>query len=245
MPHAPVNGIQMYYEEHGSGIPLVLIHGFMGSGKVWEKIIPALMPRYRLIVPDLRAHGRSTGTRETIHHSYFAEDLVGLLDYLSIPRAHFIGSSSGGMSLLYIGTRHQERIRTLTLACATHTFDDHAKPLMRKHADESESHHPTEADRQMHGPYYKELLDAFRGFTMDPPELPFTPEDLRAITRPVLVLHGDRDTLFPVYIPVTMYQAMLNAELCILPNCGHSLPGQYTDLFLVVTTQFLERHAEA
>ncbi|MCC7352265.1 MAG: alpha/beta hydrolase, partial [Anaerolineae bacterium] len=168
------------------------------------------------------------------------------LDHLGIERAHFVGYSSGGMSLLFVGTRHQARARTLTLVSATYTFDDHAKPVMRERADAREAAARADPEnQQQRGPYFQELTDAFRGFTLGPPELPFTPDDLRQITVPVLILHGDRDVFFPVYIPVTMYQAMPNAELCIVPVAGHGVPGDPSGLFLTIISQFLARHADA
>ena len=251
MPHAPVNGIELYYEEHGTGTPLVLVHGFSGSGHVWEPMIPAFADRYRVIVVDLRGHGRSTGAPETIHHSNFAADLVAMLDHLGIDRAHFVGHSSGGMCLLFVGIEQPGRVRTLSLVNATYTFDEVAKAHMRRVVEEfSIEPEAIALSRQVHGPYHGDdywqvLREAFRQFTLDPNELPFEPADLAAITRPVLVFHGDRDPFFPVNIPVTMYLAMPNAELCILPHTEHGVPGEEPELFLTITKRFLERHLGA
>lgn len=74
---------------------------------------------------------------------------------------------------------------------------------------------------------------------------PFSPRDLGAITGPVFILHGDRDPFFPVNIPVTMYQSMPSAELCIVPLAGHDVPVSHFDLFIELTTNFLKRHADA
>jgi len=251
MPYASVNGIKLYFEEHGSGVPLVLVHGFAGAGIAWATLLPAFAERYRVIVPDLRAHGRSTGEPETIHHRFFAADLVALLDYLDIDRAHFIGHSSGGMSLLFVGTEHQNRVRTLSLVNATYRFDDVAKAHMRSIVQELPTQPAAiEASQRVHGAthgpdHWQVLREAFRQFTLDPDELPFDPLDLTTITRPALILHGDRDPFFPVNIPVAMYQAMPNAELCILPAAGHDVPVQDEALFLTIAQRFLDRHAEA
>ena len=251
MPHAPVNGIQLYFEEHGTGMPLILVHGFSGAGLAWESIIPAFADTYRVVVVDLRGHGRSTGAPDTIHHRDFGADLVGLLDHLAIDRAHFVGHSSGGMCLLFVGTEHPDRVRTLSLVNATYTFDEVAKAHMRQVVEELSIQPEAIAfSRRLHGPhhgddYWRVLREAFRQFTLDPAELPFQPADLAVITRPVLVFHGDRDPFFPVNIPTAMFQAMPNAELCILPNTGHGVPEEQTDLFLTITQRFLERHAKA
>lgn len=253
MPYCPVNDIQLYYEEfgNGSGAPLVLVHGFSGCLNVWEPTIARFKEQYRIIAVDLRGHARSSGAPETIHHEWFAQDLVALLDYLKIDRAHFMGHSSGGMCLLFLGTRYPQVVRTLTLVNATYTFDEHARRHMLYVANElaPKSEAVAQSDR-VHGVhkgngYWKVLTEAFRQFTRDPDELPFTPRDLGAITKPVFVLHGDRDLFFPVNIPVTMYQSMPNAELCIVPMAGHDVPVSHFELFIQLTTQFLTRHAEA
>ena len=251
MPHAPVNGIQLYYEEYGSGAPLVLVHGFNGAIVAWEQMVPTFAEKHRVIAVELRGHGRSTGAPETIRHRRFAADLVALLDHLAIERAHFVGHSSGGMCLLFVGTEHQERVRTLSLLNATYTFDDVAKAHMLSIVEGlPDQPDAIAAMQRVHGPthgdgYWRVLREAFRRFTLDPDELPFRPSDLSVVARPVLVFHGDRDPFFPVDIPVDMYRAMPNAELCVLPNSGHDSPAQDMDLFLTIQTRFLERHADA
>lgn len=229
----------------------MLVHGFSGSSQVWGGFIPLLTEKYRLIVPDLRGHGHSTGAPESIHHNRFADDLVALLDCLGIERAHFVGHSSGGMCLLFIGIHHPERVRTLSLVSATYTFDKHAKAHMREVADSLEYNPEGIAQSQLlhgsvHGDdYWKVHREAFREFTRDPKELPFTPEDLKGIRRPVLVFHGDRDAFFPVSIPVTIYQSIPGSELCILPATAHGLPSEQPQLFLEILQDFLRRNADA
>ena len=108
MPYVALEDAQLYYEEHGAGDPLVLAHGFTGTGEAsWTSSLPALAERYRVIAPDLRGHGLSTGAPETRHpHARFAADPVALLDHLDLERAHFVGHSAGALSLLILGTGH-------------------------------------------------------------------------------------------------------------------------------------------
>jgi pimeloyl-ACP methyl ester carboxylesterase len=243
MPYASVNGIEMYYEEHGSGVPLVLVHGFFRSCRDWDDVVPVFAARYRVILPDLRGHGCSASLPGTIRFPMFADDLVALLDHLEIARAHFIGHSGGGIALVCAGTQYQERVRSLTLVAATYAFDETAVSRMHEEvADHEAMALPDGAEAQARK---RSLVDAFRAYAEFPGGLPFRPEDLRAITAPVLVSHGDRDRFFPVHIPVAMYGAMPNAELCILPATGHSLPVEHPDLFVSLTLQFLERQRDA
>jgi pimeloyl-ACP methyl ester carboxylesterase len=247
MPYVSVNDIQLYYEEHGKGAPLVLVHGFSASGRIWDDFISAFTPNYRVIVPDLRGHGKSTGHPATIHHQCFASDLLALLDHLKIRSAHFVGHSSGGMSLLFIGRDCPDRATSLVLVSATYTFDEHAKRHMQKVAGELDLQPEAIAESsRIHGAthgegYWRVLRDVFLAFTENPEELPFRPQDLAEIPVPCLVLHGDRDEFFPIYIPVTMYQSLPHAELCILPNTAHGLPKEQPRLFLEVVTSYLDR----
>jgi len=251
VPYASVNGIRLHYEERGAGTPLVLIHGFSGTGEAWAAWIPELAGTYRVLVPDLRGHGRSTGAPDTIHHDRFADDLVALLDHLGIERAHFVGHSSGGMALLFVGTRHLRRVRTLTMVSATLSFDQHARRVMAQSCEDrawtSERIAATQQRHgETHGPeHWRALRAAFMEFSRDPYELPFLPHELRSIACPVLVLHGDRDEFFPVNVPVTMYQSLPQGELCILPATRHGLPRERPDWSVRIVADFLARHAGA
>lgn len=249
MPYFDVPDARIYFEQHGSGEPLVLIHGFFWSGEAWAKLIPRIAERYRVIVPDLRGHGRSGGEPETLHHDHFAHDLLALLDHLDLDRAHFVGHSSGGMSLIHLGLIAPERARTLTLVSATYRYDERAMAEMVRVVEEMpERPRVIERARHLHGPwhgddYWRILGEVFRSYTVGVPELHFQPSDLARIDRPVLILHGDRDRFFPVDVPLAMYAAFPDAELAIVPACGHFLPKEQPELFLAILTDFLARRA--
>jgi pimeloyl-ACP methyl ester carboxylesterase len=116
MPSLTVADAEVHYLERGAGDPLVLVHGFAGTGEAsWAGVLPALAERYRVLAPDARGHGRSTGGAEVMGHARAAADLVALLDHLGRERAHFVGHSGGGLLLLALGMRHRARARTLTV----------------------------------------------------------------------------------------------------------------------------------
>jgi pimeloyl-ACP methyl ester carboxylesterase len=247
MPWLATADTTLYYERTGAGPPLVLLHGFSTAGEIWSGLVAQLARQYDVIVPDLRGHGRSGGAVDTIHHRQFAVDTIALLDRLDLDRAHLVGYSSGGMSLLFVAAQHPERVRSLTLASATYTFDDTAKRHMRFTADEMERQPAAIAAAQrrhgqVHGPdHWKVLRDVFRGFTDRPDELPFTAADLATIRCPTLIVHGDRDPYFPVGIPIAMYEAIPDAELGILPRVGHGLVRDAPEVFLALLQRFLDR----
>ena len=116
MPTAKVGSLDLYYEEHGSGEPLLLIMGFATDSTGWLLQVPAFAARYRTIVFDNRGVGRSAKPKGpyTIHE--MADDAAGLLDHLAIARTHVVGISMGGMIAQELALRHPERVRGLVLA---------------------------------------------------------------------------------------------------------------------------------
>ena len=117
MSTAEIGDIEIYYEEHGSGDPLLLIMGLAADSQAWMFQTPELAKRYRTVVFDNRGVGRSSkpGGQYTIHQ--MADDAAGLLDSLDIERAHVVGISMGGMIAQELVLRHPARVAGLILAC--------------------------------------------------------------------------------------------------------------------------------
>ena len=122
MPKVKVNDIEMYYEVHGEGPPLVMLHGFTASGSHWEPFISKYSGHFKLIIPDLRGHGRSTNPSGEFTHRQSALDIFALLDHLEINRFNAVGGSSGGMTLIHMATQQPERIEDMVLIAATPYF---------------------------------------------------------------------------------------------------------------------------
>src|SRR5690349_9982219 len=108
-----VHGMQMHYEVHGEGVPLVWLHGGMGCGSDWTFIFDAVPRGYRLVAPDLRGHGRSTGAGATYSFKQSALDVFALLDHLGIDRVKVIGLSGGGISALHMATVQPSRVAAM------------------------------------------------------------------------------------------------------------------------------------
>jgi 3-oxoadipate enol-lactonase len=117
MSTAQVNGIEMYYEEQGSGDPLLLIMGLAADSLAWMFQLPDFSKRYRTIVFDNRGVGRSSKPAGPYTIAQMADDAAGLLDKIGIQRTHVVGVSMGGMIAQELALRHPSRARSLVLAC--------------------------------------------------------------------------------------------------------------------------------
>ena len=117
MSIASVGSIDLYYEEHGSGDPLLLIMGLAADSMAWLFQTPDFAKRYRTIAFDNRGVGRSSKPPGPYTVHQMADDTAGLLDALGIARAHVVGVSMGGMIAQELALRHPQRVRGLVLAC--------------------------------------------------------------------------------------------------------------------------------
>jgi pimeloyl-ACP methyl ester carboxylesterase len=219
-----VNGMEMFYEVHGKGEPLVLLHGFGGSSQVWEKFIPELSKNYKTIVPDLRGHGRSTNPTGRFTHRQSAQDVLMLLDKLGITQVRGMGISTGGMKLIHMATQQPSRVEAMVLIGATIYFPEQAREIMRKSTVDSLTPEDYERMRRVHkhgDEQIRALRQQFHNFKDSYDDMNFTGPYLSTITARTLIVHGDRDQFFPINIPVEMYRSIPKSSLWINPNGGH------------------------
>jgi pimeloyl-ACP methyl ester carboxylesterase len=240
---AAVNGFEMYYESHGGGQPLVLLHGFNSSGQAWKSVLPDFARQYRVIVPDLRGHGASTNPSGEFTHRQSARDVYALLDSLGVHRFKAMGISTGGMTLLHMATSERDRIDAMVLIGATTYFPAQARAIMQKNTPDSltEAQLTRLRDIHKHGdPQIRMLRRQFHDFRNSHEDMMFTPPLLATIGARTLIIHGDRDAFFPVSIPVQMYESIPNSALWIIPN-GQHVPvfGEHRPEFVRIATKFL------
>jgi pimeloyl-ACP methyl ester carboxylesterase len=234
--YAEVNGIKMYYEIHGEGEPLVLVHGFLGSGAFWRSYIEDFAKHYKLIIPDLRCHGRSNSPTSEFTHRQAALDVYALLDLLKVKRFRAMGISSGGNVLLHMATQQPERVEAMVLVFATTYHPEQARETIRQFTfdkmpeqlrkDITEWHKG--GDEQM-----QHLLAQFQKFADRYDDMNFTPPYLSTIKAKTFVVNGDRDEFIPLCIPLELYQNIPNSYLWIIPNGKHAVPEGATKLALI------------
>lgn len=239
----PVNGVELYLEELGQGPPLLLLHEFGGCGDSWRPHVAELARNYRLIVPDLPGHGHSSNRVGGAWHRQAAHDVFALLDSLGVRRVRAIGMSSGGMTLLHMATSRPERIEAMVLVGATPFFPESAREFMRRSVPENlsaEEMAEWSACSARGDAQTREVLAMFRDLEDDYEDMNFTAPYLATIQARTLIVHGDRDELFPIEIPVEMYRAIPDAALWIVPDGGHiPIHGEWARAFREEVLRFL------
>jgi len=259
-----LNGVPIYFEVHGSGEPLLLLHGFSGCSQDWSAFVEeqkhGTEERFQLIIPDLRGHGRSSapqggglgGTKSAQpgvppkfsawRHDEAAADMFALLDNLGIVTFKGIGVSGGGNVLLHMATRQPERVKAMVLVSATSYFPDQARPIMRQYADNLPAAERENLRRRHPGgdAQIEALLANTKAFADSHDDMNFTPPYLGRITARTLIVQGDRDPLYPVEISVEMARVIPRSSLWIVPNAGHGpVLGQRWPEFLKTAAEFL------
>jgi len=243
-----LNGINLHYQERGTGEPLLLLHGFgmCGDGD-WGDHATELAKTNRVILVDLRGHGWSTNPSGAFTMRQSAEDIRALLDHLGLRQVRAMGISAGGMTLLHLATKYPDRVRAMAVIGATNYFPEQARAMMRGSGADTLPKEvltmfgkcASRGDGQV-----RELLGQFLGFKDSHEDMNLTAPYLATIKARTLIIHGDRDEFFPVAIPVEMYNAIPGSQLWIVPNGDHvPIYDKRMPEFLRGTTSFLAQPA--
>jgi pimeloyl-ACP methyl ester carboxylesterase len=219
-----VNGADLYCQRSGEGEPLLLLHGGGGAGVNWRLVFDSPPLGYELIVPDFRGHGRSTNPGSAITFGQLASDVVALLDGLGVGSFKAIGMSMGAKTLLHVATLQPERVHAMVLVSAAPYFPEETRAIMRAAAAAPHTDKEWELMRQWHpqgDAQIRALWDMPRQFASNHDDMNFTPSRLRGIKARTLIVHGDRDPLYPVALAVEMHAAIAHSHLWVIPNGGH------------------------
>lgn len=242
--YASVNGLQLYYEEHGSGRPLVLLHGGMLTiDLTFRELIPLLAPSHRLIAVELQGHGRTADVEREPTYPNLADDVVALLDHLGLERADVLGFSLGGLVALELGMRHPDRVDRL-VAGASHYRPEGYHDL----SDPASVRMPTEAEFAAMRADYERVapdpshFDAFlqRMNVVVHGHPGWSADDLRGITAPVLLVIGDTDFV-RIEHAAEMHELIPHAQLAVLPATRHTEVIHRTELLAPMLARFLAR----
>ncbi len=227
-----IRGIKMYAETFGKGQPLLIIHGNGGSINNFLYQIPYFSKKYKVIVADSRAQGKSKDNGDSLTYEMMADDYAALLDAMNIDSAYVIGWSDGGINGLLLSIRHPEKVKKLAITGANLEPDTTAVPQliwdMVIPALTELKNKPNKTNEE------KKSLKLYK-LLAEQPHIPLA--DLQTITCPTLVIGGDHDVIKEEHT-MLIYKNIPKSYLWILPGSGHSTPIVYKDDFNKVVDRF-------
>jgi pimeloyl-ACP methyl ester carboxylesterase len=201
--YAEVNGINHYYETHGSGRPLILLHGGLGSGEMFGPVLPMLAERHQVIAVDLQGHGRTADIDRPLDVRLMADDIGALIGHLRLPATDVVGYSLGGGVALQTAARHPSKVRRLVMVSANLRPDAIYQEMRTQQGQVSASAVEFLKDTPMYHLYqrvaprpqdFPRLLDKI-GAAMSK-DFDFT-EEVRGLQMPTLVVAADADMAPP------------------------------------------------
>jgi pimeloyl-ACP methyl ester carboxylesterase len=239
VPTVHANGLDVGYEVHGAGPPLVILHGATSSGREdFAAQIPLLARGFLVHVPDARGHAATRwDARDGFRHDWLVDDLAAFADALGLATFHLVGFSMGAMTALQFASRAPERLRTLVIVGITTQREPRASVARRLmdpgRVDREDPDWAAELARR-HDPVqgegaWRHLLPAIAADVAAQPLL--APRDLRRIELPALVVAGDRDPFVPVDHAWGISRLLPDGRLLIAPDCGHVVPVRRPGLF--------------
>lgn len=254
--YVSVNGLNMYYETHGTGQPLVLLHGaFSAIGTSFGGLLPELSKTRQVIALELQAHGHTADIDRPLSLEGMADDVAAAIKQLGMEQADLLGYSMGAGVALQVVIRHPEVIRKLVLASITYTLSGWHPGLLEGLGNMT--------PEMMHGsPWHEEYLkiaphpeDFAKLFAkktqMDQHTQDIPDESIRGIKSPTLLIIGDSDLVRPEHI-VEMFRllgggvfgdtpaGLPNSQLAVLPGTSHVSLVSRTELLIPIINSFLD-----
>ena len=266
------DGVDLYYEVTGAGVPIVFIHEFAGDLRSWEYQVRHFGRWYQCVTFNARGYPPSAVPPDESAYSQnrAVRDLLAVMDHAGIAQAHIVGLSMGGFAALHLGLQHPERALSLCVAGAGYGAEPEKQALFKQESEISAAYlrdHGMEAFAEKYalGPTRLPFKNADpRGFAefkqqlaghsaggsantqlgvqRQRPSLYTLTDSLKKLTVPTLILSGDED--FPCLAPALMLKATIpSAALSVIPNCGHTINLEAADEFNRVVGAFMVQAA--
>lgn len=251
--YASVNGLEMYYEIHGEGEPLVVLHGGYMSLNTMGEIIARFAETRQVIAPELQGHGRTADIDRPLTYENLADDVAALLDELGIEQADIFGYSMGGNTGLQLALRHPEKVRKLVLVSANYNHEGmypEILGMMDMMTPEMFAGTPIIGDYNALAPNpenFATLVEKVVALDRDMTQM--SPESIQALAAPTLVIIGDSDSV-PLEHALDMFRlrgggvngdmtGLPASQLAILPATTHIGILFRPDWLATLTNEFL------
>ena len=257
--YAPVNGLEMYYEIHGDGAPLVLLHGAYMTVDLMAPLVPGLAEFRRVIAVEQQGHGHTADIDRPITYEQMADDTAALLGHLDVGPADVVGYSMGGGIALQLAIRHPGVVRRVVVASASYTSDGmhtEAWEMFPSITPELFAGSPIEEAYLRTAPNpgdFPKLVEKLK--LLDTTEFAWPADDIRSIDAPILIVLGDSDVvrlehaveLFGLLGGNVMgdLAGLPKSQLAVLPGTTHVVPPgsgllDRADWLLAIIPPFLD-----
>ena len=254
--YAPVNGLKMYYEIHGKGEPVVLLHGsFMTLTNFnWPEMIATLAKSRRVIAVEMQGHGRTADIDRDFSYDNLADDIAALLDYLKIGKADVIGYSMGASVAMNLAIRHPSKVRKVVSISGVFRANGWVQEVLDAYPTftaEAFKGSPIEVDYKKLSPTPNEFPNFVKHvIAMDLKPYDFGAEKLKATQAPMFFIHGDADGVRLDHI-AEMYRLKGSeimgdmrprsaSRLAVLPDTTHVTLMQRIDVIVPMINEFLD-----
>jgi pimeloyl-ACP methyl ester carboxylesterase len=269
MPYATTDdGVRLYFEETGTGTPVIFVHEFAGDLRSFESQLRHFGKRYRTLAYNARGFPPSDVPEHVSSYSQIraADDILSVLDHIGAPKAHIVGLSMGGFATLHFGLRHPKRALSLCVGGCGYGAEPDKREIFRAEADAiaatlREDGMQAFAERYAYGPTrvqfenkdprghaeFKRMLaehsaigsaNTQAGVQRERPSLYTLTEEMGRITVPTLIITGDED--WPCLVPgILMKQTIPTASLSVMPNCGHAINIEEPEEYNRIVGDFL------
>jgi pimeloyl-ACP methyl ester carboxylesterase len=259
--YAPVNGLEMYYEIHGSGSgePLVLLHGsFMTISNNWTEWIDEFSNTRKVIAVEMQGHGRTADINRDFSYENLADDIAAALDYLEIKQVDLLGYSMGGGVAMQVAIRHPEKVRKVVSVSAVFRHDGWVKEALdvfpQTTADIFKGS-PIETEYEKLSPTPNEFPNFVkRVIAMDLKPYDFGADKLKATKAPFLFIHGDADGVRLDHISEMFrlkgdeifgdLRPRSESRLAVLPNTTHVTLMERGDAIIPMVNAFLDAKSQ-
>lgn len=233
-----VNGKNMYYEVHGKGSPLILLHGYSLSSVSWKPYISDFEDEYELYLVDLTGHGMSDPFKEDLSIRDVATDLHQLIQYLELDKIKAIGFSFGGDVLYQLALLDPSLIESMITIGAVGTWDvDDFTEYLEGFTFENRGNFPWLETSHKSDEHIKALMDQFKNYTVF-----LSNEELQQIQPEVLVMMGDDDDGMDFDEVARVKKNLPKSDIWILPDVSHSAhEGEHKDEFILKAKKFLAK----
>lgn len=253
--YAPVNGVKMYYEVHGSGEPVVLLHGaFMTITNNWTGWIGELAKTRKVIALEMQGHGRTADIARDITYENLADDVAALLDHLKIPRADLIGYSMGGGVAMQCAIRHPDKVRKVVVISSMFRRDGMVKEALDalpKLTADAFKGSPIEVEYKKLSPTPDDFPNFVKRILVTATKAhDFGADKLKATTAPMFFIHGDADGIRLEHVAEMFrlkggeihgdMKPRSASRLAILPNTTHVTLMQRMSVIVPTVNDFLD-----